>query len=141
MKSRDVRILVVDDDHRTSTYLAQILALEGWDVDTASGGVNALKLVARERYDAILLDYRMPGMDGAELCRRIHDIQPSAREVFLTGFPTIDTVYPAFQAGGQRVLSKPVDPKELVRVMEEQLALAAAGHSGEGENFAPTVGD
>ena len=130
MKSHDVHILVVDDDHRTCVYLSQILEMEGWGVDSAADGDAALELARRKRYDAVVLDYRMPGMGGAELCRRIHEIQPDAREVFLTGFPTIDTVYPAFQAGGHRVLSKPVDPRELVRVLEEQLALAAGDAPG-----------
>lgn len=139
MKPKDIHILVIDDDRRTCAYLAQILMLESWNVDTADDSALALDLVRRKTYDAIVLDYRMPGMDGAQLCRCIRAIQPAAREVFLTGYPTIDTVYPAFEAGGDRVLSKPVDPKELVHVIEEQLSLATAGRTGSVDN--PEDGD
>ena len=101
--------------------MAKFLSSRGWVADTACDGPSALELVQRKRYDAVVLDYRMPGMDGAELCRRIQEIQPGIRSVFLTGFPTIDTVFPAVDAGAHRVLAKPVDPDALIRVLEQQL--------------------
>jgi len=124
MDTRKVNILVVDDDPRTRAYVATILSRKGWRVDSAADGPAALALAARTTYDAVVLDYRMPGMDGAEVCRRIRRGQPGVRGVFLTGFPTIDTVYPAINAGGERVLAKPVDPEELIGTLEEQLGSA-----------------
>jgi two-component system response regulator (stage 0 sporulation protein F) len=121
MESRNVTILVVDDDHRTCAYVAKILSDRGWLADTACDGASALDLARRTPYDAVVLDYRMPGMDGAELCRRIRKILPEIRSVFLTGYPTIDTVFPAVHAGAQRVLAKPVDPEGLIHVLEEEL--------------------
>ncbi len=129
MNTRKVNILVVDDDPRTRAYVATILSRKGWRVDSAADGPAALALAAGTTYDAVVLDYRMPGMDGAEVCRRIRRAQPGIRGVFLTGFPTIDTVYPAIEAGGERVLAKPVDPEELVGALEEQLG-AASGTQG-----------
>jgi CheY-like chemotaxis protein len=125
MDTRNVSILVVDDDRRTCTYLARILSAKDWRVDTACDGSTALALAQETPYNAILLDYRMPGMDGAELCRRIRERQPDVRAVFLTGFPSIDTVYPAMAAGGERVLSKPVKSAELVSTLEDELAKQA----------------
>ncbi len=122
MNSGSVTVLVVDDEKRTRDYLAAILLARGWRVDTASDGPGALELVERTRYDAVVLDYRMPVMDGAETCRRIRELQPKVRGVFVTGYPTIDTVYPAIGAGASRVLAKPVNPAELVRTLEEELA-------------------
>ena len=77
---------------------------------------------SRERLDAIVFDYRTPGLDGTDVCRRIRESQPDARHVFMTGTTKIDTVYRAMEAGADRVLAKPVDPTELVHVLEEQLA-------------------
>jgi DNA-binding response OmpR family regulator len=121
MKTGNVHILVVDDDRRICNYVAKILSSRDWEVDTAFNGEDALQLAHKTSYDVMVLDYRMPGMDGAELYRRIREEQPDVRGVFLTAFPTIDTVYPAMEAGGDRVLAKPVDPNELVRTVAEQL--------------------
>jgi len=99
-------------------------------VDTACDGPTALELVERTKYDAVVLDYRMPNMDGAETCRRIRQVQPEVRRVFVTGFPTIDTVYLAIGSGADRVLAKPVNPVELVRTLEEELAKQALDRGG-----------
>ena len=105
MTISDVTILVVEDDRRTREYLATILSVKGWRVDTAQDGQTAVELAQETRYDAMVLDYRLPEMDGAEICRRIRQAQPEVRAVFVTGFPTIDTVFPAMVAGGDRVLA------------------------------------
>lgn len=122
MKTGNVTILVVDDEQRTREYLEAILSAHGWRVDTACDGPTALSLARRNRYDAVIFDYRMPDMDGAETCQRIRQIQPNIRGVFVTGFPTIDTVYPAIGSGADRVLAKPVNSAELVNALEEELA-------------------
>ncbi len=125
MPTESFNILVVDDDRTTCAYVAKILAERDWQVDTACDGPAALGLVRKKAYDAVVLDYRMPGMDGAELYRRIQEVQPGVPGVFVTGYPSIETVFPAIEAGAHRVLAKPVDPKELVRVVEEQLGGSA----------------
>jgi CheY-like chemotaxis protein len=122
MDPQMVNILLVDDEPRICAYVAKFLSGRGWAVDTAPDGPSALELVRQKTYDAVVLDYRLPGMDGAELCRRIRELQPAIRSVFLTGFPTIDTVFPAVDAGAARVLAKPVDPDTLIGVIEQQLA-------------------
>jgi CheY-like chemotaxis protein len=130
MNTENVNILVVDDDNNTRNYVAKILSMKEWQVDTAGDGPNALQLVRGKKYDAVVLDFRMPGMDGAELCRRIRKLQPNVHGVFLTGFANINTVFPAIQAGGERVLAKPVNPKELIQVLEEQLSGANSPATG-----------
>lgn len=122
METKSVRILVVDDDEASRAYVKDILSSRDWRVDTAEDGPSSLALVEQRLYDVVVLDYRMPGMNGAELCQRIRELQPDVRGVFLTGFPTIDTVYPAIEAGADHVLAKPVDRAELLRVIEQELA-------------------
>jgi two-component system, NtrC family, response regulator HydG len=123
MEPNKASILVVDDDKYYCICLMKILSLkQDWEVDMAWKGTMALELVKKKAYDAVVLDYRMPDIDGAELCQQIRDAQPNVRVVFLTGYPRIDTVFPAMEAGAERVLAKPVDPEELFRVLEEQLA-------------------
>ena len=73
----------------------------------------------------MIFDYRRPGLDGAEICRRVRAAQPGARHVFLTGTTDVETVYQAVQAGADRVLSKPVDPMELIHILEGQTVESA----------------
>ena len=122
MEIKSISILVVDDDEAARACVTEILASRNWRVDTAEDGPSALALVEQQSYDVVVLDYRMPGMNGAELCRRIRELQPDVRGVFLTGFPTIDAVYPAIKAGADHVLAKPVDQAELLSVVEQELA-------------------
>ena len=122
METKTISILVVDDDEATRAYVTEIFSSRNWRVDVAEDGPSSLALVEQQPYDVVVLDYRMPGMNGAELCRRIREFQPDVREVLLTGFPTIDTVYPAIEAGADQILAKPVDRAELLRVVEQELA-------------------
>ncbi len=123
METQKANILVVDDNKYICIHLVELLSVKkDWQVDIAWKGTMALELVKKKAYDAVVLDYKMPGMDGAELCRKIKEMQPGVRAVFLTAYPQIDTVFPAIDAGADRVLSKQGDPAELIGVLEEQLA-------------------
>jgi DNA-binding NtrC family response regulator len=121
MTTNTPSILVVDDERVTCAFLAKALTMNSWRVDTASDGAAALELVSQKHYDAIVLDYRMPGMNGADLSRLIEALAPGTPRILLTGYPTIDTVFPAVESGIARVLSKPVDTNELIGVLAEQM--------------------
>lgn len=113
------RVLVVDDDRSVSHVVASILADRGYVVDVADDGDSALKLVAENSYVLAVLDYQMPGMDGVELFRRARERQPELVGIFLTAYANLDTVFPAIDAGIERVLAKPPSRGELLPLVEE----------------------
>jgi CheY-like chemotaxis protein len=119
-----ISVLVIADDKETCDFLQGILSVKDWRTDAAWIGSKALELARNGFYDVVVFDYRKPGLDGAEVCRRVRAAQPDARHVFVTGDPGIETVYQAMRAGAHRVLAKPVEPTELVNVIEQQLATA-----------------
>ena len=71
------RILIVDDDRSSCEIIAKILSLRSYDVDVAYNGHTALELIQERDYGLALIDYRMPGMDGVELYRKIRELRPN----------------------------------------------------------------
>lgn len=115
------RILVVDDDQDTCENLADILLDAGYSPDAVSNCGDALELVQQQRYSMAILDFRMPVMDGLSLFERLKDVQPDVQGVVITGFSTAAVAGPASSSGVRRVLRKPLDGDELLRVVQEVL--------------------
>ncbi len=118
-------ILIVDDEPLACGMLARLLSAYDHQVDTAQDGATALELVQRNVYGLAIIDYSMPGMNGVELFRKMRALRPNLDGVFLTGYTTIDVVYPAIEAGILHVLPKPADFRELIAIVEEQIGAAA----------------
>src|SRR5947207_11425580 len=98
-------ILLVDDNPDAGQMMATLLSAWGYQSDFVQDGPHALELMDRKRYGLAIVDYRMPGMNGLELFQRMHERDPELTTVLLTGYTTIDVVYPAIEAGVLRVLS------------------------------------
>jgi len=113
------RVLVVDDDRGNAELVSRVLVSRGYAVDTAPNGEAALELVKQHEYQLAVVDYQMPGMNGVELFRHAREIQPELYGVFLTAYANINTVFPAIDAGVERVLAKPLNSEELLRLAKE----------------------
>ena len=121
------RILVVDDEVVIAQLMADVLGGEGYDVDTAPNGLAALDCIARQSYDVVLSDLRMPGLDGLGLYREIERSHPEllTRFVFITG-TSEHTDYQGFVNDVKvPLLTKPFDMLELQRMVAERLGRAA----------------
>jgi len=125
------KILVVDDNADNLSLARATLEDEDFRVVLAKSGEEGVQAFEREQPDCVLLDVRMPGMDGFAVCRRIRELPGGAETpiVFLTALRDVDTFDRALRAGGDDFLTKPVRPTELlVRV---QAALKLRRVSGE----------
>jgi signal transduction histidine kinase len=120
------KILVVDDNESNRALARHTLEDEGWEVVLAATGPEALEVFGVERPQCVLLDVRLPGMDGFEVCARIRQLPAGAETpvVFLTALRDVDTFDRALQAGGDDFLSKPIDTTELVVRVQAVLKLS-----------------
>lgn len=112
LPTRTLRLLVVDDDPAVRSAIARPLEDLGHSVDSVASGATALAALAAERFDLIVSDYAMPGMDGAELIGRARAIQPDARFLIVTGYADTGKVEEA--CPDTELLFKPFTPDQLI---------------------------
>ncbi len=115
------RILIVDDEAIMRESLAGWLERDGHATDTAPSGEAALQRVAEARYDILLVDIKMEGIDGLEVLRRVKESDPDVAVVMITAYGSIATAIAAMKAGAHDYLLKPFDPEELGVVIEKIL--------------------
>ncbi len=113
MDNQGVSILVVDDEFSVRDSLYNWFKNEGYRVDTAENGMEALKKLQEGPWDIALVDIKMPGMDGMELQRHIKKIDSSIILIIITAYATVDTAVEAMKEGAYDYLSKPIDPDKL----------------------------
>ncbi len=113
------RILVVDDDASSRTGLQALLERQGYRVETAATGADALERVRSFRPSVVLADLVMPGMDGLELLQNLQEEAPFTVAILLTGQGTIETAVKAMKAGAYDYLTKPVDLGHLIPLLEK----------------------
>jgi DNA-binding NtrC family response regulator len=116
------RLLVVDDESQVREFLKDRLTEDGFDVQTASDGREALGVLTRERFDLVLTDLKMPGMDGWDLSEHMLVRYPHLPIVMLTGYGT--AIEHQAQCRGIALLHKPVDAVDLTRTIRNALAHA-----------------
>ncbi len=112
------RVLVVDDDVEMVRTLADILRLRGWTPDVAYSGEEAVAAEQDGDYELVLMDIKMPGMDGVTAFRQMRAHNPAARVVLMTAHTEPEIVRAAVSEGVVKVLSKPVDMRALLRLFE-----------------------
>ncbi len=117
----DGKVLVVDDEDATRSSLADILRLEGCQVKTAANGDRAVEMVKGEVFDLILLDLKMPGMDGLEVMRQVHQLSPDTRLILLTAHGSLESAIEALRRGAHDYLLKPSSPANILRSVQAGL--------------------
>ena len=106
-------ILIVDDEKNIRLTLSQALETLGVEIDTAADGDEALTKLKGRDFGLILLDIRMPGMDGMEVLRRVREMRPDIRIIMITAYGTVESAVEAMKLGAVDFLQKPFDPEEI----------------------------
>ncbi len=109
-----MKVLLVDDEEGIRTSITQYLALESIEADTARNGLSAQRILQQQCYDGVVLDVRMPGLDGLELLRWIRNHGPSVPVIMMSAFGEVPDAVEAMKLGAEDYLVKPFDPAELV---------------------------
>ena len=111
--SNKPRILIVDDEAAMRESLKDWLMEDGYEVNSAESGEAAVKMAAERNWDIVLLDLKMPGMDGIETLEKIKELNPDTEVLMMTAYATVDTAVQAMKEGAFDYLVKPFDPDEV----------------------------
>src|SRR5438477_2782294 len=116
------RLLIVDDELSVRDSLAKWFHEEGYEVSTAENGNDALTCLAQSRWDGALVDIKMHGIDGVELQRRMHEIDPELIVIMMTGYASVETAVSALKNGAYDYVTKPLDPDEIAHLVKNAIA-------------------
>ncbi|MBI3650533.1 MAG: sigma-54-dependent Fis family transcriptional regulator [Acidobacteria bacterium] len=116
------KVLVVDDEKNQREIYMMILEDAGYAVTTAQSGEHALRIARDNKFDLVLTDNKMTGMDGIQLVTELTDVDPSIIVVMMTAHGTVESVKSAMRAGVYDYLEKPVDREQLLKVVETALS-------------------
>lgn len=122
MKSR---IMVVDDEAMVRNSLEEILRLEGYDVTAVENGETALNTLQRENFDLILLDLKMPNLEGIDVLKAVARISPDTKVILLTGHGSLESAIDALRLGAYDYLLKPASSSEILSSVARALAKRA----------------
>jgi len=116
------RILVVDDEEALRTVLSGELASEGYEVQSAGDGDEAIAILGKQMFDLVLLDIKMPRVTGFDVLRHIKEKHPTTKVVMLTGFADLKNAIESKKLGAEDFVSKPYDLIDLLTTIERVLS-------------------
>ena len=128
---RQPTVMLVDDDPGMRLTVGRILENQGYRVLVAKGGPEALYLAANDRFDVALVDYKMSGMNGGEVCAALRRVNDGAALYIVTAHVNSETEEAALATGANGILHKPVEVPRLLELVAEKAALEkSASRSG-----------
>ena len=113
------KILVIDDEAIIRTSCERTLIPAGYEVKLAEGGKEGLEMLEKEEFGLVLLDLKMPDMDGVEVLNNIKAKWPDMKVVMVTGYSTVETAVQALRLGAFNYLEKPFTPDSLLTAVKE----------------------
>jgi DNA-binding NtrC family response regulator len=113
-----LRILVIDDDEGIRTTFAAVLENEGYAVDTAENGKEAIEKSNNDLYRVALIDYRLPDMNGTELLTSLRETTPKMAKIMVTGYPALQNAIECVRKHANAYFAKPVDYENLLKTIK-----------------------
>lgn len=113
------KVLVVDDEKNIRMTLEKSLSGAGYEVETAVNGEDALQKMEDENYPVILLDMKLPGIDGIEVLKKINALDYDAKVIMITGYGNVETAVETMKLGAVDFLRKPFKPEEIKEIVNE----------------------
>jgi DNA-binding NtrC family response regulator len=121
LSDRKSSILIVDDDRSIRTTLAAILEQDGYDVDTAENGAQAIEKSNNKSFDLALVDMRLPDMMGTDLLNLMKERTPKTAKIMVTGYPSMQNAISAVNEGADAYIVKPVGAEILLETIRKHL--------------------
>lgn len=117
MSNRDVKILIIDDQPGIRQLLSEILKEEGYSIYNAINGMEGISKIEEVKPDVILLDMKMPGMDGIEVLSELKQLNINTKVIMMTAYGELDPINEARHLGAYGYISKPFDVLELCQTI------------------------
>lgn len=116
---REMKIMLVDDEERFLSTTKKVLSKKGYDAITAASGKEALEKLKRRSIHVVILDVKMPGMDGIATLKEIKRLFPLVEVIMLTGHATVDSAVDGLKSGAVDYVMKPCDIDDLLKKAED----------------------
>ena len=116
---KKVKMMLVDDEERFLSTTKKLLLKKGYEVLTATSGSEALEKLSYENIHVVILDVKMPGMDGIDTLKEIKRLFPLVEVIMLTGHATVESAVEGLHSGATDYLMKPIGVEELIQKAEE----------------------
>lgn len=120
------KILIVDDQYGIRILLNEVFNKEGYTTFQAASGFQALDIVQQHSPDLVLLDMKIPGMDGIEILKRMKAVDPDIRVIIMTAYGELDMIQEAKDLGAITHFAKPFDIDEIRAAVREQLPISSS---------------
>ncbi len=115
------KILVIDDEPIITMSCQKALQSEGYDVHTSSSGMEGVEMFKRDNYDLVIVDNKMPGLDGFEVLVKVRAKRPSQKVIIISGYNTVEQFQKAQDYGASLYLEKPFTPDELLEAVKKTI--------------------
>jgi heterodisulfide reductase subunit A len=116
-QEKKIKVLIVDDEDIVRESLQDWLSAYGFDMSTAEDGKEALRIIHDQEFDVVLLDVRLPDMEGTEILREARKLRPELKAIILTAYPSKESTIEAVKHGAAEYLVKPFEPEHLVGII------------------------
>lgn len=132
-------ILIVDDDISILKSMKELLRLEGYAVDTAESGQEAIMKSEANLYNLALLDIKLGDVEGTELLEKLHKSKPRMMKIMITGYPSLDNAVAALNKGADAYIMKPANAKEFLSTVERKLREQEEAENMDEDNVAKWI--